>query len=257
MGSSPGEWPPLGQAASSRAGAGLGVAGTAATGCPRLSPCWASQPLQSWPGSSNSRWPHQNQPTRSVTVHGTRRCWPRGSARMRWPRCIWSVYVRHTPPISRSHHRFGRELDHRGPYPPAAMPVAARLCTGHALRILRDGLDDGRCGGQEHPGLCRALGGRTRRLRLAALLVGAVLSMRPGPLGPLAGRAGVAAGAWAGPPRRRSRRPSPAPGAAQAVRGPWGRRSVARPPAALPPSGWLPSRRPHTPSPSRSTAAAR
>jgi 2-polyprenyl-3-methyl-5-hydroxy-6-metoxy-1,4-benzoquinol methylase len=43
----PGEWPPLGQAASAQAGSGPGVAGAAPTGCPRLAHCWASQPRQS------------------------------------------------------------------------------------------------------------------------------------------------------------------------------------------------------------------
>ena len=46
-GSDPGEWPPLCQAASSRTGSGTGGAGAAATGRPRRSHCWASQPLQS------------------------------------------------------------------------------------------------------------------------------------------------------------------------------------------------------------------
>src|SRR5215475_12930463 len=69
------------------------------------------------------------------------------------------------------HHRCGRELDHRSPYTPATMPVAERLFNGHALRVLRDGLEDGRCGGKEHPGLRIVLCGSTRRLRLAALLV--------------------------------------------------------------------------------------
>jgi hypothetical protein len=45
----------------------------------RLAYCCASQSLQSWPGSSNSRWPHQNPLTRSVTVHWPRRCRPTGS----------------------------------------------------------------------------------------------------------------------------------------------------------------------------------
>ena len=46
-GPSPGEWPPLCQAASSKAGSGTGAAGTAAAGRPRLSHCRASQPLHS------------------------------------------------------------------------------------------------------------------------------------------------------------------------------------------------------------------
>ncbi len=44
---SPGEWPPLGQAASAQAGSGPDTAGTAPTGCPRLAHCWASQSRQS------------------------------------------------------------------------------------------------------------------------------------------------------------------------------------------------------------------
>ena len=43
----PWEWPPLCQAAFAKAGSGTGVAWTAATGCPRLSHCCASQPLHS------------------------------------------------------------------------------------------------------------------------------------------------------------------------------------------------------------------
>src|SRR5262249_23724814 len=47
----PGEWPPLCQAASSRADSeavlDTGGAGAVVTSCPRLSHCWASQPLQS------------------------------------------------------------------------------------------------------------------------------------------------------------------------------------------------------------------
>ena len=89
------------------------------------------------------------------------------------------------------HQRCGRELDPRGPSTPAALPGAARRFHGQALRIRRDGLDAGRCGGQAYPGLRLARCGSTRRLRRAALRVGAGLGMRPGPRGPLAGRAGV------------------------------------------------------------------
>jgi 2-polyprenyl-6-methoxyphenol hydroxylase-like FAD-dependent oxidoreductase len=50
-GSPPGEWPPSCQAASSRADSeavsDTGGAGTVVTNGPRLSHCWASQPLQS------------------------------------------------------------------------------------------------------------------------------------------------------------------------------------------------------------------
>jgi len=50
-GNPPGEWPPLCQAAASRADSeavsDTGGAGAVVTNCPRLSHCWASQPLQS------------------------------------------------------------------------------------------------------------------------------------------------------------------------------------------------------------------
>ena len=78
------------------------------------------------------------------------------------------------------HQRCGRELDPRGPSTPAALPGAARRFHGHALRIRRDGLDAGRCGGKASPGLRLARCGSTRRLRRAALRVGAGLGMRPG-----------------------------------------------------------------------------
>jgi myo-inositol-1(or 4)-monophosphatase len=39
MGTSPGEWSPLRQAASARAGSGTGVAGAAAPSCPKLAHC--------------------------------------------------------------------------------------------------------------------------------------------------------------------------------------------------------------------------
>src|SRR6516225_1612714 len=84
------------------------------------------------------------------------------------------------------HHRFRRERDHRRPYVPTAMPVAEGLFDGHALRIRRDGLANGRRGGEKHPGRGIALRGGTRWLRLAALLVRAVLGMGLGPLGALA-----------------------------------------------------------------------
>ena len=38
-GNYPGEWPPLRQAASTRAGSGTGVVGAAAPSCPKLSHC--------------------------------------------------------------------------------------------------------------------------------------------------------------------------------------------------------------------------
>ena len=47
LGSTPGEWPPLRQATSSRADSGTGVAGAVATGHSRCSPCWANQLLHS------------------------------------------------------------------------------------------------------------------------------------------------------------------------------------------------------------------
>src|SRR5262249_23317029 len=72
------------------------------------------------------------------------------------------------------------------PYAPTAMPVTEGLFDGHALRILRCCLHDGRRGGEEHPGLAIALRRGTRRLRLAALLVCALLGLGLGALGALA-----------------------------------------------------------------------
>jgi hypothetical protein len=46
-GDRPGEWPPLSQAASARAGADTGAVEATTTGSPRLSHCWASPPLPS------------------------------------------------------------------------------------------------------------------------------------------------------------------------------------------------------------------
>ena len=82
------------------------------------------------------------------------------------------------------------ESDSR-PYAPATMPVAERLFNGHALGILRHRLLHRWCSRKQHPGLGLALRRRTRRLRLAALFVGAVLGMGLGPLGPLTHRARV------------------------------------------------------------------
>src|SRR5262249_6169420 len=43
-------------------------------------------------------------------------------------------------------HRFRGASDYRCPHAPAARPVAAGLCDGHALRIRRAGLSAGRRG---------------------------------------------------------------------------------------------------------------
>jgi putative tricarboxylic transport membrane protein len=78
-GATPGEGPPLRQAASARTNSGTDVAGAAPPGHPRCSHGCTRQSRPAEPGSSNSRGPHQNPLTRSVTVHCARRCWPRGS----------------------------------------------------------------------------------------------------------------------------------------------------------------------------------
>src|SRR5262249_54763738 len=84
------------------------------------------------------------------------------------------------------YHRFRRELDHRRPYAPPAMPVTKGLFDGHALRILRADSCAGWRGGEYHRGLGIAPRGGPRCLRLAALLVRAVLGMGLGPMGALA-----------------------------------------------------------------------
>src|SRR5262249_61694730 len=85
----------------------------------------------------------------------------------------------------------GRETGPGRPCALTALPVAEGLFDGHALRILRDGLSDGQRRGEEHPGLGIALRRGTRWLRLAALLVRAVLGMGLGPFGALAYRARI------------------------------------------------------------------
>src|SRR5262245_62440462 len=71
------------------------------------------------------------------------------------------------------------------------MPIAVGLFERHPPGILRHRLRHRRRRGKQDPGLRIALGYGTRRRALAAPLVGAVLGLSPGPLGPLTRRAWV------------------------------------------------------------------